>query len=119
MVLTREAGKNGKLLALLAARGVAAMELPLVETAAGPDREALPGVLTAGGFEWAVITSPEAAAVFLEGWRAADCPQARLRPQRSSLRGCVTCESSPCSWRQRWLVLCCRPPSRGSPARTF
>ncbi len=76
VVLTREAGKNAKLLAMLAARGVPAMELPLVETAPGPDREALPGALRSGGFDWAVITSPEAAAVFLEGWRSAERPQA-------------------------------------------
>ena len=79
MVLTREAGKNGKLQAMLAARGVHVLELPLVETAPGPDRDALPGMLRAGGFDWAVITSPEAAAVFLEGWRAAGCPQARCQ----------------------------------------
>jgi hypothetical protein len=79
VVLTREAGKNAKLLAMLAARGVPAMELPLVETAPGPDREALPGTLRAGGFDWAVITSPEAAAVFLEGWRTAQRPQVSPR----------------------------------------
>ena len=79
VVLTREAGKNGKLQAMLAVRGVPALELPLVETAPGPDRAALPGMLRAGGFDWVAITSPEAAAVFMEGWRAAGCPQARCQ----------------------------------------
>ncbi|KAK9840769.1 hypothetical protein WJX81_003555 [Elliptochloris bilobata] len=78
VVLTREAGKNGKLLAMLAARGVPALELPLVETAPGPDRDRLPAVLGTGRFDWAVITSPESAAVFLEGWRSAGCPQVRI-----------------------------------------
>lgn len=93
VVLTREAGKNGKLRAMLAARGVRALELPLVETAPGPDRAALPGALRAGGFDWAVITSPEAAAVFLEGWRAADRPQARLHglAQAQSESACSAC----------------------------
>jgi predicted NAD-dependent protein-ADP-ribosyltransferase YbiA (DUF1768 family) len=38
VVATREAGKNGKFMAALAARGLEALELPLIEHAPGPDR---------------------------------------------------------------------------------
>lgn len=78
VVLTREAGKNGKLQRMLEERGVRCLEMPLVETAAGPDRDALPGVLREGGFDWVCLTSPEAAAVFVEGWRAAGRPAVRI-----------------------------------------
>lgn len=52
----------------------------MVETAAGPDRQRLPEVLAerAAEFDWVCITSPEAAAVFLEGWRAGGRPPVRL-----------------------------------------
>lgn len=78
VVATREAGKNGKLIAALEARGISCLELPLIEHAPGPDRDKLPGLLAAGGFDWVAITSPEAAAVFLEGWRAAGSPDVRV-----------------------------------------
>jgi uroporphyrinogen-III synthase len=74
-VVTREAGKNGKLLRALAARGVAALELPLIEHGPGADRALLPSVLSAGGFDWVALTSPEAASVYLEGWKAAGQPE--------------------------------------------
>ncbi|EFN56503.1 hypothetical protein CHLNCDRAFT_34953 [Chlorella variabilis] len=80
VVLTREQGKNGKLRRVLEGRGIACLELPMVETAAGPDRHLLPKVLAeqAAHFDWVCITSPEAASVFLEGWRAAGRPPVRL-----------------------------------------
>lgn len=78
VVATREAGKNGKLVAALEKLGVSCMELPLIEHAPGPDRDRLPGLLKAGGFDWVAITSPEAAAVYLEGWRAAGSPAVRV-----------------------------------------
>lgn len=111
-MLTREAGKNGKLQAMLAARGVRALELPLVETAPGPDRDALPGVLRAGGFDWAVITSPEAAAVFLEGWRAAGCPQARCQAclrHRVSRTAVLACDCAAACGHRASLVLAQAP----------
>lgn len=77
VVVTREAGKNGKLIAALARHGIGCVELPLIEHAEGPDRAALPGVLAAGQFDWVAVTSPEAASVFLEGWEAAGKPKVR------------------------------------------
>ncbi len=38
VVVTREAGKNGKLKSALQKQGISVLELPLVETAPGPDR---------------------------------------------------------------------------------
>jgi hypothetical protein len=38
VVLTREKGKNGKLQKVLEARGITSLEVPLIETAPGPDR---------------------------------------------------------------------------------
>jgi len=38
VVVTREAGKNDKLLKALEAKGIACLEMPLIETSAGPDR---------------------------------------------------------------------------------
>lgn len=58
----------------MSARGVASLELPLIEHGPGADRAALPAVLSAGGFDWVALTSPEAAAVYLEGWRLAGSP---------------------------------------------
>lgn len=42
VVLTREKGKNGKLQKVLEARGISCLEMPLIETTAGPDRCAGP-----------------------------------------------------------------------------
>lgn len=38
MVVTREAGKNGKLVKALSQHNISCVELPLIEHAAGPDR---------------------------------------------------------------------------------
>jgi uroporphyrinogen-III synthase len=109
VVLTREAGKNGQLLAALQRQGVACLEMPLLETAKGPDRcvegrrtspllssaarvssghvyvraspsrrDELPVALREEQFDWVCITSPEAASVFVEGWRAAGRPAVRV-----------------------------------------
>jgi uroporphyrinogen-III synthase len=79
-VLTREAGKNGELAARLAARGVAVLEMPLVASAPGPDRARLVELLAADAdaYDWVCLTSPEAAAVFAEAWRAAGRPAVRV-----------------------------------------
>lgn len=75
VVLTREDGKNGDMMARLVARGVECVELPLIETTEGPDRAALPAALKdPEGWTWVCITSPEAAKVFLEAWREAGMP---------------------------------------------
>lgn len=52
-------------------------ELPLIESRDGPDKARLPGELKKE-YDWIVITSPEAAKVFLEAWRAAGQPMHRL-----------------------------------------
>ena len=44
VLLTREEGKNGELAALLRERDVPCCELPMVQTAPGPDYELLPQV---------------------------------------------------------------------------
>ena len=99
VVLTREAGKNGKLAAALAQRGLSTLELPLVQTAEGPDAGKLPGFISAaaaaeaeggaaaasGGndtkstYEWIIVTSPESASVFVGGWKAAGSPKKGIR----------------------------------------
>ncbi|KAI8463502.1 MAG: tetrapyrrole biosynthesis, uroporphyrinogen III synthase [Monoraphidium minutum] len=78
VVVTREAGKNGKLIDALAAHGISCLELPLIEHAPGVDRDKLPGLLQQGGFDWVAVTSPEAAAVLIEGWEKAGKPQVRV-----------------------------------------
>lgn len=83
VLLTRERGKNGKLMAALQKRGISVLEMPLVETTPGPDRDQLPAVLQRGGFDWIVITSPEAAAVLLKGWESANRPQVNLHAPAS------------------------------------
>lgn len=76
--MTREAGKNGKLVKALSQRNIQCLELPLIEHAAGPDRDQLPAQLQSGTYDWVAVTSPEAATVFLEGWRAAGSPEVRV-----------------------------------------
>jgi uroporphyrinogen-III synthase len=77
-VLTREEGKNGKLLEALEARGIVAVEIPMVKTVAGRDQARLPAVLRSQAFAWVTLTSPEAASVFLRGWEAAGRPDVNL-----------------------------------------
>ncbi|KAL3159027.1 hypothetical protein ABBQ32_011027 [Trebouxia sp. C0010 RCD-2024] len=78
VVVTREAGRNGKLKQALQDCDIAVLELPLVETKSGPDRDQLAAHLKDGPFDWVVITSPQAANVFLQGWIEADKPQVRI-----------------------------------------
>ncbi|KAK9804422.1 hypothetical protein WJX72_011920 [[Myrmecia] bisecta] len=75
VVLTREKGKNGKLRAALEQQGISCLELPLIETAVGPDRHLLPALLRDEQYDYITLTSPEAVSVFLEGWREAGQPQ--------------------------------------------
>ena len=84
--LTREDGKNGKLEALLASRGIKCAELPCIafERLAGFDE--LQVALKTGGHGWVVITSPEAAGVFVEAWRAAGEPPRPPLAVRASAR---------------------------------
>ncbi|KAK6938717.1 Tetrapyrrole biosynthesis, uroporphyrinogen III synthase [Dillenia turbinata] len=110
VVVTRERGKNGKLILALAKHGINCLELPLIQHVQGPDLERLPSLLNGldivvkvyfnfhgyeawsdhgytdhchtnslrsicTAFDWVIITSPEAAHVFLEAWRAAGTPK--------------------------------------------
>ncbi|KAI4366414.1 hypothetical protein MLD38_022295 [Melastoma candidum] len=78
-VVTRERGKNDKLVQALSKHDVDCLELPLVAHAPGPDLDRLPSVLTADDpFDWIVITSPEAGKVFLDAWKAAGSPKVKI-----------------------------------------
>ncbi|KAJ7958127.1 Uroporphyrinogen-III synthase, chloroplastic-like protein [Quillaja saponaria] len=78
VVLTRERGKNGKLINALAKHGINCLELPLIEHKQGPDLDRLSSVLSDTKFDWILITSPEAGSVFLEEWKAAGMPHVRI-----------------------------------------
>ncbi|KAM0035274.1 putative uroporphyrinogen-III synthase [Helianthus debilis subsp. tardiflorus] len=71
VVVTRERGKNGKLIKALAAHGINCLELPLIQHTHLPDLERLSALLSATTFDWIIITSPEAALVFLDAWKLA------------------------------------------------
>ncbi|XP_021658897.2 uroporphyrinogen-III synthase, chloroplastic isoform X2 [Hevea brasiliensis] len=78
VVVTRERGKNGKLIKALAKHGINCLELPLIQHTEGPDLDRLPSVLSNTSFDWVVITSPEAGSVFLEAWKAAGTPNVKI-----------------------------------------
>ncbi|KAL6995559.1 uroporphyrinogen-III synthase [Sarracenia purpurea var. burkii] len=78
VVVTRERGKNGKLVSALAKHGINCLELPLVEHRELPDLDRLPSVLRGNAFDWIVITSPEAGLVFLDAWKAAGTPKVKV-----------------------------------------
>nr|XP_023920338.1 uroporphyrinogen-III synthase, chloroplastic-like isoform X1 [Quercus suber] len=79
VVVTRERGKNGKLIKALAKHGINCLELPLIQHTQGPDLDRLSSVLNADTtFDWIVITSPEAGSVFLEAWKAAGTPNVKV-----------------------------------------
>lgn len=78
VVVTRERGKNGKLVDALAVHGVSCLELPLIQHEQGPDFGRLSSILSETKFDWIIITSPEAGAVFLDAWRAAGNPHVKI-----------------------------------------
>lgn len=78
VVVTREHGKNGKLMKALEKRGIQCLELPLIEHRDGPDLPQLVPTLHEVEFEWIIVTSPEAATVFLRAWKEAGCPKVRI-----------------------------------------
>ncbi|CAL0319025.1 unnamed protein product [Lupinus luteus] len=78
VVVTRERGKNAKLITALAKHEINCLELPLIDHTRGPDFDRLPSVLSANAFDWIIITSPEAGSVFLEAWRAAGMPHVKI-----------------------------------------
>ncbi|KAJ9559844.1 hypothetical protein OSB04_005004 [Centaurea solstitialis] len=78
VVVTRERGKNGKLIKALAAHGINCLELPLIQHTHLSDMDRLSALLTATTFDWIIITSPEAALVFLDSWKAAGSPSCKV-----------------------------------------
>ncbi|CAL9203790.1 unnamed protein product, partial [Musa hybrid cultivar] len=78
VVVTRERGKNAKLISSLEKHNIFCLEVPLVKHTEGPDADKLSAILSDSEFDWIVITSPEAAAVFLEAWKVAGTPKVRI-----------------------------------------
>ncbi|ONL94372.1 Uroporphyrinogen-III synthase chloroplastic [Zea mays] len=78
VVVTREQGKNARLISALEKHNVHPLELPLIKHVEGPDTDRLLDVLRNDKFDWIIVTSPEAAAVFLQGWKAAGSPKVRV-----------------------------------------
>lgn len=78
VVVTRERGKNGKLINALARHGIDSLELPLIQHMHLPDLDRLTSVLSEAAFDWIIITSPEAGKVFLDAWKAAGTPSVRV-----------------------------------------
>ncbi|KAF3493931.1 hypothetical protein DY000_02056973 [Brassica cretica] len=78
VVVTRESGKNKQIIKALEKRGISSLELPLIQHARGPDFDRLPCLLTDKSFDWIIITSPQAASVFLEAWKAACSPKVKV-----------------------------------------
>ncbi|XP_020583295.1 uroporphyrinogen-III synthase, chloroplastic isoform X1 [Phalaenopsis equestris] len=68
VVVTREQGKNAKLIDALGKLNIHCLEVPLVKHTQGPDLNKLSSLLKDFMFDWIVITSPEAGVVFLEAW---------------------------------------------------
>uniref|UniRef100_A0A6V1PSP3 Uroporphyrinogen-III synthase n=1 Tax=Heterosigma akashiwo TaxID=2829 RepID=A0A6V1PSP3_HETAK len=76
VALTREAGKNGKLKKLLIDEGFEVVELPCIRHARGEDLDKLaPALSSDEPYDYVIITSPEAADVFLKEWKKAGKPQ--------------------------------------------
>lgn len=75
VLLTREEGKNKALMDSLSQEGISTLELPLIAAVPGPDVDRLPLVLRDEAYDYIILTSPEAADVFLRGWRDAGQPQ--------------------------------------------
>lgn len=76
IALTREKEKNKSLhdSLCLIYPNIEIVTTPCVETAVGEDAELLPQYLRNTPPNWIIITSPEAASVFINGWRKADYP---------------------------------------------
>jgi uroporphyrinogen-III synthase len=73
VALTREDGKNGKLIKRIQENSdlnekVELVELPCIEHASGPDFEQLGATLTSARWDYVAVTSPEAAKVLASAW---------------------------------------------------
>jgi uroporphyrinogen-III synthase len=76
VALTREDGKNGKMVQALRERVVALQEIHVVEVpciahADGPDMKILADRLQEDGWDYIIVTSPEAARVVASAWTSA------------------------------------------------
>ncbi|XP_078165157.1 uroporphyrinogen-III synthase family protein isoform X1 [Carex rostrata] len=78
VVVTRERGKNAKLINALAKHDIRCLEVPLIKHVQGPDADRLSHVLRNDSFDWIIITSPEAGSVFLDAWKAAGNPRVQV-----------------------------------------
>mmetsp|Transcript_32056 Transcript_32056/g.60264 ORF Transcript_32056/g.60264 Transcript_32056/m.60264 type:complete len:338 (-) Transcript_32056:341-1354(-) len=78
VVLTRELGKNDKMMVKLRALGLETIELPLIEHTHAEDTARLPETISAGPWDWVIITSPEGAKVFIDAWEKAGKPAMRI-----------------------------------------
>ncbi|XP_055836292.1 uroporphyrinogen-III synthase, chloroplastic isoform X2 [Solanum dulcamara] len=78
VVVTRERGKNGKLINALVRHGIDSLEFPLIQHMHLPDLDRLTSILSEATFDWIIITSPEAGKVFLDAWKAAGTPSVRV-----------------------------------------
>lgn len=76
IAFTREQGKNKDLMAKVyrILPHAEVVEVSCVETVIGEHRDVLPQRISIAQTGWLVITSPEAAAVFIEAWRIAGFP---------------------------------------------
>ncbi|MDR1789300.1 MAG: uroporphyrinogen-III synthase [Opitutaceae bacterium] len=67
VVVTRPAGQNGGLRALLEGRGAEVLELPLIRVVAAPDRDAVVEVFAElGSYDWIVFTSANGVRCFFD-----------------------------------------------------
>lgn len=91
IALTRELGKNDALREALEMidETPEVLELPCVATMALPGAQTLPTLLSQPSrWTWMVVTSPEGASFFVDGWRRAGCPP--LAPARIAAVGAAT-----------------------------
>lgn len=73
VAVTREDGKNGKLIEQIEnneilQNQVEILELPCIEHASGPDYDSLEETLASGPWDYVAVTSPEAAKVVASAW---------------------------------------------------
>ncbi|XP_027095284.1 uroporphyrinogen-III synthase, chloroplastic isoform X1 [Coffea arabica] len=78
VVVTRERGKNAKLINALGKHGIDCLELPLIQHELLPDSNRLSCLLSETAFDWVIVTSPEAGTVFLDAWKAAGTPNVKV-----------------------------------------
>ena len=77
-VLTRQAESNAKAREALLRRGVHSVELPLIEFKSRDEAHFLSQILLRRTPDWVALTSPHAAAVFLNAWKNAGTPPVKI-----------------------------------------